>query len=701
MGFSNEDLALQLKKDLAEIGITINIAKYAAAVQDQRLFETAYEIHQGAFGMYDPTILGTSYLWFGNDTYFAKWNHSWWDEYPEHADAMWQLTLKALAEPDRAKKLQYMDEMNELWAKYSPFVFIMQMNALFATSDRVYDFFTNPWHAGQDWTRIKISRTPQPIATPKPTPTPTPTPTPGPTPTPIPVKNPGVLNVISGTNWDTFDPYHTWMGFPMNIVRHVYDRLFDYIDSSTPTPYLVDTFSWSDDYKEWTFKLKDDVYFHTGEQIDSYSVKWCLDRARYHTLRRWSSIRAILGENFEIEEVDKLTFKITLEEPSIDVPHALCFAWLINPYEVQRHGPAYPDLPPGQFNEWLRENPAGSGPYQLEEFVRQEFATLKRWDDYWDPYGWLDQCPERVKFPVIFEWTTRLAMLGKGDIDLIMSSGNEKYADEMMDVEDLVVDIAGLMTVFYHVQFDVWRPPFDEKIVRQALCYAVPWDDMVTIGTSGYGERCFGYYSSEGQPGYIGAEAAKYTFDIDKAQEMLVQAGFPEGTGLGREIEICTSSFNPALAEMAVMLKETWKELGIESKVVIYSDPILWEKAIDGDLDVIIGGWSGSSYSQYSDLVAIHHTSGIATGWNNQHFSTAEMDDLLDRMKASLDPVERDELLHEAVTLMFEEASLVPMYNIPQVISYQPWVTVERFAPGQPYYYQSVYNDGIFKAQSN
>jgi ABC-type transport system substrate-binding protein len=299
------------------------------------------------------------------------------------------------------------------------------------------------------------------------------------------------------------------------------------------------------------------------------------------------------------------------------------------------------------------------------------------------------------------EWSTRLAMMAKGDIDFLSPGGIEKYIPELEQIEGVKVDVPGMLPTFYHIQYDCWRPPFDQKIVRQALSWAVPYDDLVEIGTEGQGARSFGYYALPGAPGNIGLEGAKYTFDLDKAQELLVQAGFPEGTGLGKEIEICTSSYNPALTEMAVVLKETWKDLGIESKVVIYSDPVLWEKAISGDLDVVIGGWGGSPYSQYTTLNGIMHSSGIATGYNNQHFNSSAMDELLDRITASTDVEERAQLMDEAVIMMFDEASLIPIYNIPMVYAYQPWVTVTQMQPGIQSNLQSAYFDGIYKVGSN
>jgi peptide/nickel transport system substrate-binding protein len=441
----------------------------------------------------------------------------------------------------------------------------------------------------------------------------------------------GTVTVAQGVDANTLDPVFTNATPEFNINLQIFDT-FLWRDAKTlkPTPNVLESFRLVND-TTWELKVRQGIKFHDGTPLDAEAVKFSLDRTAGIPV---PGVRPELGKiggkpivpafrnlvNYDAAEVvDAATVRVTLKGPSAIFPDELTSNFVVPPSQYRDEGDA--NL------KKVAERPAGSGPYRFVEWRKDEHILLEANPDYWGP----KPAFQRVYFRPVRETATRILKLQQGEADIIVNVP----PDQVQVVErggGVVSDVKGLRNIFVGIRND--RPQLADKRVRQALNYAVNFDAINRALLGGKGERMRSILN----PPFTPAEAKAYSYDPNKAKQLLAEAGFPNGFSVvmdspdGRYIKD---------KEMAQAIAQDLEKVGIKVELrVLEWSLYAGDKLAKRDPDDLFFLGLGAPVNGQNDLNFVHRDYSLnSTYWKNEEFHT-----IFDEYRRTLDEKKREEM---------------------------------------------------------
>ena len=343
-----------------------------------------------------------------------------------------------------------------------------------------------------------------------------------------------ILVVAVDGDVDTFDPCCTvGSKTSQTTIQNTFDQLTQYAQVEKTLPdgqkYLtVDTSkimgmlaeSWEQDGKVVTFRLRKGLKFHNGNPITAQVV---VDGyKRIFEQQGMSSFLLTMGSVTKPDQfaaLDDLTVKMTMttENNLVNLNNVMHNTSTVDPLEVQAHKT---DTDPWAGAFFKKTLATGSGPFSLEEYVAGDRIVLKAWDAYPAGRAKLD----KVIIKVIPDAAQRVLLLKRGEVDMIMVPPIKDLADLAKDPNIKVVSVPSNDNRM--VEMNNAIAPFDNKLVRQAVAYAVPYDTLLKEVWMGYAQPLRSPIAS-GTP-TSDFSFWKYNTDLEKAKAKLAEAGFPQ-----------------------------------------------------------------------------------------------------------------------------------------------------------------------------
>lgn len=231
---------------------------------------------------------------------------------------------------------------------------------------------------------------------------------------------PAVVNLAFATDMQTADPdvYHQSEGNA--VVTSVYEGLLRYLPNSTTVePALASAWKVSSDGLTYTFTIRQGVPFHDGALLDSTAAKLSFERRTALN----SPTAYMLGAVSGYDTPDPLTFIIHLKHPVSAFPD-----YLASPYGPKLESPMILSAHTGSDNgqTWLKTHDAGTGPFQIGEFVPGNHYLLQRFDTYWGPSPLVRQ----ISISIGADPPTQQMQLQTGQLQMILH-GLSKAAQAM------------------------------------------------------------------------------------------------------------------------------------------------------------------------------------------------------------------------------------------------------------------------------
>lgn len=406
------------------------------------------------------------------------------------------------------------------------------------------------------------------------------------------------LVVVSGSSINSLDIHRAGTNRPSyQVAINMYDRLVTFgikdtgngslkYDSETIKPELATSWELVDNGMSYLFHLREDAVFWDGTPITAEDVKWSFDRAV--SLGGFPTVQMKAGgltspEQFEV--VDKHTFKVKMEKASkLTLPDlAVPIPIVINSDVAKEH--ATKEDP--WATEYLHKNPAGGGAYMLERWTPGQQLVYKRFDDW--KSGSLPKM-ERVIVREVPSASTRRALIERGDADVALGLPT-KDVKELSDNTDLKVSSSTIDNTLHAVGMNMKFEPFTNPKVRQALAYAIPYQQIFDVAAYGMGEPMWGR-DSEHATSPIWPQPFPYKTDLAKAKALLDEAGYPDGFKVPLSIDL---GFAQWTEPTALLIQENLKAIGIEAPInkipgASWRTKALVEKGLELHLKNF-GGW--------------------------------------------------------------------------------------------------------------
>jgi len=481
-----------------------------------------------------------------------------------------------------------------------------------------------------------------------PTPPPAePTGIPGVTPTPPGgPKYGGTLRIISVQDYPSLDPVTAMAANDQNIYNGLFNGLTELDPMHQPVPCLANSWDASDDGTEWTFHLNEGVKFHNGRGMTADDVKFSFDRIRDpETACYWATQ---IPEMTGVDVVDQYTVKCTLSNP---VAYFLGFLakWKIVAQENVGE---------------IANNAVGTGPFKLKEYLLGDRLSMVRFDDYFEeglPYV------DEVDLFTIMDVTAAYTAFTAGEFDLYWKL-QLRWHEEVEASADryLVISAADPYNEKVTLHFDCVTPEgvFKDKRARQALAYAIDKDALATTAYFGRAKPSpYCIVMGEENPFFNAEGLTKYDYDLDKAAQLLEEAGAKPGD----KWEYNAYAGDPEGVNMGVVLKDGLKEIGYEVEIV-QREVGAWVSAFWRVPSPNLITWDGNLPSpEPSDTFQMFLPDTHPGFWQ----PSDEVAELMTRGRASMDVEERKEIYHQIEMVLNDE--LPDVYPVHRMLPSAAW----------------------------
>lgn len=325
------------------------------------------------------------------------------------------------------------------------------------------------------------------------------------------------INVLVADPTTLVSAFNTALPLGM-ISTKMLEGLVSYDLNMNPQPSLATDWSVSEDGLTYTFNLREGVTWHDGEPFTSRDVAFSAMEVWREFHPRGRSIYAFLEE---VETPDDLTAIFRLSSPSPVLLSAM------HAYESQ--------ILPAHIYEGtdILENPAnaapiGTGPFRFVEWQRGQYVILQRNDDYWaEGQPWL----ERIIFRVIGDPSARAAALESGTVDIgYFSPVSLSEAERLNALPNIDVIGTGYeyATPMFFMELNLRHEPLNDRVVRQAMSYAIDRDFIIDNIFLGFARPSTGPIQTSSR--FYTPDTMQYPYNPDLANQMLDEAGYERGT---------------------------------------------------------------------------------------------------------------------------------------------------------------------------
>jgi len=436
----------------------------------------------------------------------------------------------------------------------------------------------------------------------------------------------------------------------------LFASLLRYDDQWNPQPYLAESWEWSDDNRSLTVRLRQNAVFHDGEPVTSEDVAFSIMAIKEH-----HPFKAMFDVVEKVDTPDPHTAVIQLSQPHPALLVALSPALApIMPKHIYDDGQ---DLASHPRNT---KDIVGSGPFKLTRFVPGKEVVLERFDDFFlEGRPYLD----RVIYQINQDLTTLLIGLQRGDIQMLPFLADPTQlrmaqADRNVTLLDRGYEGIGALS---WLAINTKREPFNDHRVRQALAYSLDKEFILKSLTMGFARPSDG--PIVGSSPYATQDLNKYELDLDKAQQLLDEAGYkPDNNGIRFRMTIDILPGTAALSRnVAEYARTQLRKIGVAAELRTSADFPSWTRRLaEHDFDMstdIVWNWG-------DPVIGVHRTyltSNIRPiVWTNtQSYSNPEVDALLEKAAAETDLDARKTLYAEVQKLITHDVPLIYIAEVP------------------------------------
>lgn len=435
------------------------------------------------------------------------------------------------------------------------------------------------------------------------------------------------LVVLGSNTVETFDPLNTGLNYKTHYLQ-IFDTLVRYEEDGSVGPHIAESFEETEDGTGYIFYLRDDVDFTDGTHLDAEAVKFAVDTVTGGEYSSWTS--AYIGEAEVVDEYTVIIYKAASYTKLLEF--LADYLYIVSPTAYQ----ADPD--------GFATNPVGSGPYLFEKVGADGYLYLTANENYFngEPYF------KNVVIRTELDSSTATVALQNGEIDIVSILPAEQIALIQDDPNITIATCEGWSVKSVFLQGSNFTS--DENL-RKAIYYAINRENAIIfdsapegteVATNMFSTRMMGDYSNFMDIG---------GYDVDLALEYLAKSDY-DGSAL--KITITSDQAN-----IAQSIQEDLKAVGITTEIV-QLDANAWSASfVDGSCDMVIVSW-GVSYASLEEQMGFHSGNGY---YANIVYNTEEFDQLLLDMADIWVEADREEMCKEALTMTFDFANMVPLYE--------------------------------------
>jgi peptide/nickel transport system substrate-binding protein len=441
-------------------------------------------------------------------------------------------------------------------------------------------------------------------------------------------------------------------------------------------PNLADSWD-TTNLQDWTFHLVHNATWDDGVPVTAQDVKFTIDYVKEKKVA-WGDVMYL--NVVSVEAPDDYTVVVHLTQPDYNFLQNF-MSNLIIPEHIWKNV----DDPEKFTNESAIA--MGSGPYKFAGIDEAAGTiTFKANDNYWGGKPAIGE----IVIKYISNYDALMLALQNGDIDvpIVSNQGASYYSmPKILSNDNLTYMMVPSFGIRYVIYFNNGMAPFDNASMRQALSYAINYDELNNLFTAGYGTVPNAGLVPGSCIGYAGTRQMAY--DVNKSKAMLDDLGYkdvngdgyreaPDGSRLQPEI-VCLNDDNGL--RIGPMLQKYFASVGIDLKLKYVDGSTVFDLAVDisknGNYQMLLYKapfWAFNDYEGYGSAV-MDPESG--EGFSN--VTDPQYKILVNQLGTTLEKNERLEVIENVQEYYANELPAIPLYSMdyiqPYNKKYKGWVT--------------------------
>ena len=458
----------------------------------------------------------------------------------------------------------------------------------------------------------------------------------------------------------TLDPAELCGLWDLTVTDNTYVRLTQYgskpgpngttaVDPSHIVPYFAKSWTISSNGLVYTFKLHGGAKFPSGRPMDAQAVKYSFER---------SIKMGACGEYFVYDGIytpplvksiatpDATTVVITLSRPDPNVLQdwAQPACSIVDPSVVAAHG----GVQAGKINEWMAGHTAGSGPFLLQDYEANTRAVLVANPAYFGP----PPGSSKIIINFINSDPTLLLQARSGVADVTL--GLTKQSAHSLAGNPNMSIIANDATAWEQIGLPNTKPPFNNIKFREALTYAVPYQQLLNNVAFGYGTLFYGPFPPV-MPEFNASLEKPRPYDLTKAQALVKASGVPTPVSVNMVIP----EGNPIEEQIATIVQGVWRQLGVNVTI---------NKLSATDYINALEQHKAQSYVRYDGPGVIEagylldYDMKCGVGFNLSEICIPKADVLLAQGRRTLDKAKRQAIWDQITRLWLADSPKITVY---------------------------------------
>ena len=362
-----------------------------------------------------------------------------------------------------------------------------------------------------------------------------------------PVKGGEITVGIAQDLDDSLDPHQTVAAGTREVLFNIFEGLVKPNSDGEMIPAVAEKYTLSEDGTTYTFTLREGVKFHNGQTVTAEDVVYSINRCAAVPEGQEKPLVAAFSAVKSVEALDEKTVAVTIAQRDLEFISYMTAAIIPADYENQDTAPV------------------GTGPFKFVSRTPQQDFVMERFEDYWGAPAWLD----KVTYKICENADALVMNLNGRSIDLCahLTSAQASQLNQNFQV------LEGTMNLVQAIYLNNQAKPFDNQLVRQALCYAIDRQGIMDMVADGHGTAVGSSIYPAFTKYFLPELVDKYPHDVAKAKELLAQAGYPDGFDMTISVP---NNYQPHM-DTAEVVAEQLREAGINVTI----QPVEWSTWLD------------------------------------------------------------------------------------------------------------------------
>ena len=475
-------------------------------------------------------------------------------------------------------------------------------------------------------------------------------------------KDSKVIRYVLEQEPSTLDPAKSQTLPESTVQLQLFEGLTRLDEQGEPQPAAAMSWELSPDGTVYTFHMRPHMKWSNGDVLTAKDFEYAWKRALDHNEDAGTSYMLYPIKNGEaynsgeakaddvgVKAVDDSTLVVTLEQPTPYFLKLLAFHafYPVNEQVAKTH----------QYWASKGETIVGNGPYKVTEWRHNGYINFAKNENYWDANSVVTDV---MNWPISESQSTRLTLVEGGEADMMVEP---PVPDQHRLEKEGLLQIGPMLGTYYYV-FNVTAEPFTDARVRKAFAMVIDRKAIVDNVVHGGKIPAFAFVP----PGMLNPATGKdfraeggplVTENLEAAKALLKEAGYDEHHPLPQvSILYNTNEMHKAIAEA---VQATWaKAFGVNVSLQNQESKVFLASREEGRYQVARASWI-ADFGDPQNFLEVFSASD-----NDAQFHNDAYNDLINKVRSTQDGSLRNQYMHDAEQMMFDEGLVMPIYYTTQ-----------------------------------